>query len=93
MAKVFCIIMKGSGFFKQKKRDLKRLEYFQILLGLCTFSIDEFENNFNDIYSDELELKKEDEGPCETLFLDLSIEVHDRKLTTDLFDKRNVFPF
>ena len=52
--------MKGSGFFKQKNRICKRLECFQKLLG---FNNDEFKNNYNGIYSDELELKREDKDP------------------------------
>ena len=34
----------------------------------------------------------ENEGPCKASFLDLSVEVHDRKFTTNLFDK-DAFPF
>lgn len=59
----------------------------------CTFNNDVFNNNYNGIYPDELKSSKENEGPCGASFLDLSMEVHDRKLTTDLFDKRDFFPF
>ena len=44
------------------------------------------------IYKDD-EIKKENEDPCKASFLDLSIKFHDRKFTTKLFDKRDVFPF
>ena len=83
------------GLSNKKNWTCERLEYFQILLSLCTFNNDEYNNynNFNDIYLDELELKKEDGESCNTSFLDLPLEVHDRKFTTDLFDKRNAFPF
>ena len=40
-----------------------------------------------------MKLKKENEDPCKALFLDLSIEVHDRMLTTELTDKRDAFLF
>ena len=60
---------------------------------LCTFNNNEFENNYKDIYPDELELKKENEDPCKASFFDLSIEVHDSKFTTELFDKGMLFPF
>ena len=60
---------------------------------LCTFNNNEFENNYKDIYPDELELKKENEDPCKASFFDLSIEVHDSKFTTELFDKRDAFSF
>ena len=59
---------------------------------MCTFNTNEFENNDNNVYSNELKLKK-DEDLCKALFLDLSIEVQDRVLNTELFDKRDAFPF
>ena len=58
----------------------------------CTFNNNEFENNSYIIYPDELELKKENEDPCKALFLDLTMEVQDKKSTTVLFDKRDTFP-
>ena len=57
--------MKGSGFFKQKNRICKRLECFQKFLG---FNNDEFKNNYNDIYSDELELKREGKDPSKVYY-------------------------
>lgn len=36
---------------------------FGFIDDLCSFNNDEFENNFDDIYPDELELKKENEDP------------------------------
>ena len=36
---------------------------FRFIDDLCSFNNDEFENNFDDIYPDELELKKENEDP------------------------------
>ena len=61
---------------QSKKRDGRRTCIFLNILGLqidnlCTFNNDEFENNYNDIYPDELALKKENEDPCITSFLDL----------------------
>ena len=43
-----------------------------------------FENNYKDIYLDELVLNR-------TLFIDPSIEIYDRKFTTNLFDKIYAF--
>ena len=60
---------------------------------LCTFNHDELENYYTNIYSDELELKKKNKDPCRASFLDLSIEVSDRKIAANLFGKRNAFPF
>ena len=57
---------------------------------LRTFNSREFENNFNNIYPDELELKKENEDPYEASFFE---EVHDRKFKTKLFGKRDAFLF
>ena len=58
------------------------------------FKQNEFENNhIKNIYLDELELKKENEDICVTLFLDLSIEVRDWKFTNELLDKSDVFLF
>ena len=37
-----------------------------------------------------MELKKENEDPCKAFFY-LSIEVHDKKFTTELLDKRDAF--
>ena len=36
---------------------------FRFTDDLCDFNNDEFENNSNDIYTDELELKKQIEDP------------------------------
>ena len=43
----------------------------------------ELKNNYNNINAD----------PCKASFLDLSIEVHHRKLRTNLFDEIDAFPF
>ena len=45
-----------------------------------------FENNYKDIYPDELVLNR-------TLFIDPSIKIYDRKFTTNLFDKIYAFSF
>ena len=56
--------MKGSGFFKQKKRKLQKTRNFSNIVRLIdddlrSFNKDEFENNYNNIYPKELELEKE----------------------------------
>lgn len=55
------------------------------------FSI--FGNNYTYIYLVELEFKNENECNCRALLLDLSIEVHYRKFTSKLFDKRDALLF
>ena len=50
--------MKGSGF-QQKNEKCQRLIFssiFSFIDDLWTFDNDEFENNYNDIHIDELEL-------------------------------------
>lgn len=53
----------------------------------------EFENNYNVSYSDELKLKKDNEVPFEASFSDLSAEFHGKKITTELFDKRDTVSY
>ena len=66
---------------------------FSFLDNLCNCNNDEFQNNCNDSYPDEMELKKENEDSCKASFLDFSIEVHNRKFTIKLLHKRIAFPF
>ena len=57
--------MKGSDFSRKKNETYERIVNFQIFLrfieDVITFNNDEFGNNYNDIYPNELELKKEKE--------------------------------
>ena len=66
---------------------------FRLVDYLCTFDNYEFENNYKNIFTDQLELKKENENPCETSVLHLSIDVQYRKFTTKFLEKRDVFSF
>ena len=66
---------------------------FRFIDDLCTFNNDECGNSYNDTYPDEPKMKKDDEDPCKAPFLDFSIEVHDRKSITKLFNTRDAFPF
>ena len=52
-----------------------------------------FENNFKDIYPEELELGKENTSNNEASFLDLQINIKNSKFEVGLFDKRDSFPF
>ena len=58
---------------------------------LWTFDISEFGNNYNDIFTDQLECKKKSDDPYEASFLDLSIEIYDEKFATELFNKADAF--
>ena len=66
---------------------------YRFLDDLWTFNNNEFENIYKDDYFDVWELGKEIEDPCKALFLNLSIEVHDRKFFGKLFNKRDAFPY
>ncbi len=50
-------------------------------------------NSWKEIYPQELVLKKENTGDKSTTFLDLNIEIEDKRITTKLFDKRDNFKF
>ena len=41
----------------------------------------------------KLDFKKKNENLCKVSFLYLSVEVHNRKFTFELFDERDAFPF
>ena len=58
---------------------------FRFLDNLCTFNKNEFEKNFNGIYFYH-RIKDKNKNPCEASFSYLSVEVNDRKCTTELFD-------
>ena len=97
----FCIVTKGSGFFKQKTNKQKKLDLkkscifsnnFRPIDYLCTFNNDEFEIHYKDIYPDEVDLTKENEDTCKASFLNLSLEVLDRTFTSKLIDNRYAFP-
>ena len=52
-----------------------------------------FESNYSNIYSEELQLGKENTDKHEASFLDLNIKIKDGKFYFGLFDKRDSFPF
>ena len=54
---------------------------------------EEFEKHFSEIYSPELELKKENVINTHTSFLELDIQLSDRSFFTKLYDKRDAFGF
>ena len=76
---------------------MQKARIFSIILRfidhLCTFNNDEFGNNHNDVYLNELELKNEDDDPCKATFLNLLVQIHDKKFTTELFNEKDAFPF
>ena len=67
-----------------KKTDLGKKRVFSNIFRctneLSTLYNNKNENDYDDIYHDELEHKKESEGYCKASFLDVLIEVHYRNL-------------
>ena len=69
---------------------------FRFIDHLCTFNNDEFGNNHNDAYSKWVRTQKQQPFwtfPCKATFLDLSVEIQDRKVTTGLFNEKDTLPF
>ena len=67
MASLFLYCYERKRLLQTEKRDMRKVGIFSNIFGfiddLCSFNNDEFENNFDYIYPDELELKKENEDP------------------------------
>ena len=78
-----------------KKQDMQNARIFSNTFtfkdDLCTFSNDDFENNYN-IYPDLPNPEKVNNDLCKSSFLDFSIEVYYWKFITEIFDKKDVFP-
>ena len=101
MVTLFLYYYERKLLLQTKKRDLQKAIIFSNILrftdDLCSFINKEFGNQLNDIYiyiyPDKLKLTKVNEDSCKASFLDLSIEFHDRKVATELFNERYVFSF
>ena len=53
----------------------------------------EFSKSVNEIYPEELELKRENANDYEATFLDLHLTINNGQITTKLYDKRNSYNF
>ena len=88
-----------SKFLKQYKtvnmtKARKFNNVFRFIDDLCAVNDDgEFEKNIKNIYPEELELKKENAGLDHASFLDLNINISNRKFSLKLYDKRDDFNF
>ena len=87
-----------STWMDELKNDLmkarKLCNIFRFIDDLNTINDGgEFESNYSNSYSEELQLGKENTDKHETSFLDLNIKIKDEKFQFGLFDKRNSFPF
>lgn len=52
-----------------------------------------FERHHKNIYPEEMELKKENDGSMNASFLDLDLSIVNSQFSLKLFDKRDAFPF
>ena len=88
-----------SKFLKQYKinnpsKARKFNNTFRFIDDLATINDDgEFEKNKDDIYPEELELKKENVGLKNASFMDLSVNVKNKQFSLKLYDKRDDFNF
>ena len=60
--------MKGRHFYKEKNRTCEKprmfSNFYRFIDELGIFNSDEFENNYSDIYRNELELKMKNQDLC-----------------------------
>ena len=77
-----------------QKKDLKKGKFCNVLCFIYDLNAVNdagiFENNFRDIYSEELEWRRENGNSAETTFLDLDIKIKN-KFQIGLFNKRESF--
>ena len=80
------------------KRDLLKTRFssntFCFTNDLCTINEHlKFDRNFKKIHPSELQLKKKSTSTSEASFVKLSIIIEYKKFKTQLYDKRDTFPF
>ena len=79
-----------------QKKDLKKGKFCNVFCFIYDLNaINDagiFENNFRDIYPEELEWRRENGNSAETTFLDLDIKIKN-KFQIGLFNKREKFSF
>ena len=97
-ANLFLYYYESKWMNELKKKDLirarKLCNIFRFIDDLNAINdAGEFENNYQHIYPEELELGKENSNNLDASFLDLDIKVKDGKFQVGLFDKRDSFPF
>ena len=88
MRKLFLYYHENKRLLQTKNKTCKKVHMFSNIFRFiddqCTFDNDKSGNSCNNIYPDELELKKDNEDPY---IISL------RKFNTKLLDKRDAFPF
>ena len=85
----------GSGFFRRKNDTRKRLVYFEIYFGSQTTYARLIMIHFKINTMIFILISWNSRGKILLMprFLDLDVEIHDRKFTTNLFDKADAFSF
>lgn len=95
---LFIYYYENKWINKIKKTDIGRARHFgnifRFINDLTVLNdCSELRRSFQKICLPELELKKENLGYVEGSFLDLMINIKDKKISTKLFDKRDSLPF
>ena len=61
---------------------------------LCTINNSgDFDEQWKEVYPEQLQLNKENEENTEATFLDLHLKIENRKIISSLYDKRDNFKF
>ena len=98
MANLFLYFYENKYLKELKKIDTSKARrfgnVFRYIDDLCAINDGgQFENSYKDIYPPELELKKENIEYHNASFLDLDINIIDKRFQLKLYDKRDAFPF
>ena len=84
MVNLFLYYHGRKWLLRRKKQNLWKTWiisiFFRFIDDLCIFNNNEFESNYNDVRSDELELKEENEDPCKA-----SVEPFNRSLWKEIY--------
>ena len=68
--------------------------YFRFIDDLIALNDDgEFSKSFREIYPHEMEFKRENYEDNAASYLDLGLEIEDKQVSSNLYDKRNDFNF
>ena len=98
LANLFLAYYEIHWIKKLKKEDYARARKYnnncRFIDDLAALNDDgEFERSRSQIYPEELQSAKENEGTMDATFLDLEVHVEDRKFDYHLYDKRDSFNF
>ena len=97
-ANLFLYIYESKFLSELKKSDPTRARKFRHIFrfidDLISLNDDsEFLRSYKDIYPPEMELKRENMNDTSATFLDLDLNILNKQISSNLFDKRDNFPF